>query len=329
MRPSACPRETTLGQTDRAAAERQRSAGLLLRACDCVIDVPCPDDETAALLRLGFGALVVPAGPASPAGDLRARGDLEDRRADSRCRNALDEDISAVSTEDTGDFLFQMDKRLTVWLQHRRPDLFFLHAAAVARDGRVAVLAAPAGTGKSTLTLSLLQHGFEYLSDELAPIDLTRGTIYPYPHALCLKAQPAAVGALPAATLVTGARLHVPPESLPVRVHTEPLPLGAVFFLRRGPQTASTCRRVTKAAAVAHLMANALNAAAHPGDGLIAALMLSQSVPCYELDCSDPVASCAAIHSVCKTPLVRSVTEDATLVIAHDRHRLSSVPAPR
>ncbi len=41
-----------------------------------------------------------------------------------------------------------------------------LHCACIARDGRGILLAAPAGTGKSTLTYALAKRGFEVLSDD-------------------------------------------------------------------------------------------------------------------------------------------------------------------
>lgn len=85
------------------------------------------------------------------------------------------------------DFLFLFEKDLTIELQYQRPDLFFVHAAVVERDGKAVVLAAPSGTGKSTLTLALLHAGFRYLSDELAPFDLVTLQVMPYPHALCLR----------------------------------------------------------------------------------------------------------------------------------------------
>ena len=58
-----------------------------------------------------------------------------------------------------------------------------LHAAAVERTGTGAILiAAPAGHGKSSLTMELIRRGFRFLSDDYAPVDLTTGTVSPYPR---------------------------------------------------------------------------------------------------------------------------------------------------
>ncbi|MEP0548135.1 MAG: hypothetical protein ABJF88_14460 [Rhodothermales bacterium] len=50
-------------------------------------------------------------------------------------------------------------------LLHRH-DLFSMHAAALARNGRGLVVAAAADSGKSTLTFRLVQSGWDYLSDD-------------------------------------------------------------------------------------------------------------------------------------------------------------------
>jgi hypothetical protein len=207
-----------------------------------------------------------------------------------------------VNCSNAGDLLFHLDKSLTIAVQLLRPDLFFLHAAAVAVEGRVAILSAPPGTGKSTLTLALLQNGFEYLSDELAPIDPKRLTVHPFSHALCLKTEPPSLRTVPDTIAATG-RFHVPVNSLGVRAHTHPLLVTAICFVRRDAAAGDMCRPMATAPAVAHMMANALNRLAHPGEGLEVALRLSRELPCFELDSTDLNAACAAVRAVLERPL--------------------------
>jgi len=207
-------------------------------------------------------------------------------------------DGNSVLFEDPGNFLFHLDKELTIALQYRRPDLFFLHGAAVALDGRVAILSAPSGTGKSTLTWALLEDGFGYLSDELAPVDMQHLLIHPYPHAVCLKSPPPAPYRLPSDTLDVGDRFHVPVESLHGTVHHEPLPLAALIFLQRHTSRATPVQSISASTAAAHLMSNALNGLAHPDAGLDAAITLARSVPCYELNSSDLRAACLAVRKI-------------------------------
>lgn len=64
------------------------------------------------------------------------------------------------------------------------PDHVLLHAAGAAGpDGRVVVLAAPSGTGKTTAVTALCRAGREYVTDELVVIG-PDGTVRPFPKPL-------------------------------------------------------------------------------------------------------------------------------------------------
>lgn len=62
-----------------------------------------------------------------------------------------------------------------------------IHAAVIARDGHAAILPAPPGSGKSTLCAALVSRGWRLLSDELALIDMTSGSLQPLPRPVSLK----------------------------------------------------------------------------------------------------------------------------------------------
>jgi hypothetical protein len=104
---------------------------------------------------------------------------------------------SELHAANDGEFLFLLEKDLTIELQKLRRELYFIHAAALTIDGKACLLLAPSGHGKSTTCWGLLHHGFGYLSDELAPLDLGTLEIQPYAHALCLKDEPPACYPLP------------------------------------------------------------------------------------------------------------------------------------
>jgi hypothetical protein len=60
-----------------------------------------------------------------------------------------------------------------------------LHAAAlVGRDGEALLLAAPSGHGKSSLALELARRGLGFLGDDVAPLELARRRIWPFPRAV-------------------------------------------------------------------------------------------------------------------------------------------------
>lgn len=190
-----------------------------------------------------------------------------------------------------------LEKDITVELQKRRPDLYFLHSAALAWNGKACLLAAEAGSGKSTTTWALLHHGFRYLSDELSPVDPDTLEVFPYPHALCLK-QPPPHYRLPAETTDLGRTLHVPVCSLPSEAIMEPLPLAAVFLLKYRPDLGgSELRPLGPAEAGARLYLTALNALSHPDHGLDAAVRIAEQARCFAIDSADLPMTCALIRS--------------------------------
>jgi hypothetical protein len=246
-------------------------------ACDRGFTIRTHDDETAALIKAAFGGMC----RTIPTGETASRHfDVTRASTGYQVRIA---GAGEATLPDADNLLFHIDKDITIWLQLERRDLFFIHAAAVARESQVIVLTAPSGTGKSTFVFSLVEKGLEYLSDELAPVDLSTLSVEPYPHALCVKSPPPAPYALPSNTLQCGRRYHVPIPGPVDRVRT----LAGLVFLRRDDERFHALRPISAATAAARLMANALNPLAHPGDGLDAAVTLSQAVPCYELDILD------------------------------------------
>lgn len=265
-----------------------------LRICDRHFLIQSEDEEVVSFVRAGFGSMLVDPSPPLP---VVRRYRIGRASSGSGFRFATNDDEPEL-LEDAGELLFRLDKDITISLQLQRADLFFLHAAVVALGDRAVVLSAPSGTGKSTLALALLEDGFDYLSDELAPIDVQRLAVHPFPHALCLKSPPPAPYCLPTRTLRTGERYHLPADSLRGGARTQSLPVAAFIFLRRGSRTTAAYRPITRGTAIAHLMSNALNSLAHPAAGLDVAAMLSQAAPCFELDSADLGAACQAVHEI-------------------------------
>lgn len=60
-------------------------------------------------------------------------------------------------------------------------DFLDLHAGSLSRSGHGLLLPASQDVGKSTLTVALMEAGFDYLSDEVAAIDPVTGRVYPFP----------------------------------------------------------------------------------------------------------------------------------------------------
>ena len=266
---------------------RLTDASLSLRIVGQAVAVACDDPMAARALRENYEAL---SGNASEGADLRYHVSAEASRSGFLLRSR---DGRALHAADLGELVFQLEKAIIVALQERRADLLFLHAAALERDRAAWLVVGASGAGKSTTAWGLLHHGFNYLSDELAPIDLDTLEVLPYPHALCLKRRPPPPYLIPAESLDLGRTIHVPARSLPSVSQLDPCALQAVFFVsqdtrRREPML----RRVSTAEAAARLYVSTLNALAHEARGLDAVVKVASHVPCFVLQASDLESTC-------------------------------------
>jgi hypothetical protein len=271
---------------------------LSLSVLGASVSIHSADRETRRLLTVAYGS-------------MRAQGestDLTYRTGKTRAglyfcecpqSSAMVNARRPVTAADGGEFLWRFDEAIAIGLQKRRADLYFLHAAVLGRAGQAIMLVAAPGGGKSTTTWGMLHHGFSYLSDELAPVDLKSLVVYPLPRALCLKDDPSRAYPLPTTRLFTSRSIHVPTESLPGRVVKDPLPLGAVFFLRqRTDSREPLIQRVSGAEAAMRLYTNALNPLAHPEGGLDGAIRIATGTVCFELLSGDLTATCALLTNI-------------------------------
>jgi len=73
-----------------------------------------------------------------------------------------------------------------MYLKMLEQRVLFMHAAGVSKDGKASLFPALGGTGKTTLSLSLLRCGFLLLGDDLLIVDPAIKTVFPYPRPLHL-----------------------------------------------------------------------------------------------------------------------------------------------
>ena len=115
-------------------ASRERS--LVLSVFQKTILVHCNDAVSCGLLESGYGALTVPPGTAI---DFSYTiGQLETDAGFFLTRDGQEQ----IVARDVAEFLFFFEKDLTLELQRRRSDLYFLHAAAVEYKNKAAKSAA-------------------------------------------------------------------------------------------------------------------------------------------------------------------------------------------
>jgi hypothetical protein len=256
------------------------------------VHIDCPATAHLAL-HTNFAAMASP----SSAGQPPAVAFRVTRRGPAFIVSRIGQPPRRASS--LADLLSTIERDLTLALQRRRPDLLFLHAAAVEWRGKALLLAAASGGGKSTLTWAMLHHGFGYLSDELSPIDSAGLQVLPYPHALCLKQPSPPPYFLPGTALHLGRTIHVPPHAFAAPTITRSRPVAAIFFLCRQPDPRTpTVRPISAAEAGARLYANALNLLAHADRGFAPVLTLACAVPCYAVSTANLRRTCCLLRSV-------------------------------
>lgn len=203
---------------------------------------------------------------------------------------------TVLTTPLAGKFLYWLEKEITISLQKIRSDLYFLHAAALEYNGDIFILTGPTGSGKSTMCWALVNNDCGYLSDELAPIDIDAMIVHPFPHALCLKSEPAAPYRFPANLLTTERASHIPTDNGNIKVIANPGRLKAIFFIQHQIQTTiPTVRALHKAEAAMRLYTNALNPLAHNNAGLHSSAAIVSGCDCHELITADLTVSCALV----------------------------------
>lgn len=256
-----------------------KSPDFTLRVLRCDIAVRCGDQASRDLLRECYSAFLLPAEAESRPAlhyDVSLSGHSDGW--------TLRSDETAIDCPNSYHLIYEFEKDMTQRVQLLRTDLFFIHGAALSVSDRCVVISGASGSGKSSLAWFMCHNGFDYLSDELAPVDPTLLNVEPYPHALCLKNKPLSEPALPASTQYTAATLHVPAHELSIHELERPCPLGMLVFIDGSSNGQDLeVRTISSAQSAAYLYSNGLNQLSHRGDGLPVAVGMASRVPSYLL----------------------------------------------
>jgi hypothetical protein len=166
-----------------------------------------------------------------------------------------------------------------------------IHAGVVEKNGFAAILPAPPGSGKSTLTAALALSGWRLLSDELTLIDRATGLIHPLPRPVSLKnaSIPLIQAFAPDAFLTRavhdtakGSVAHLRPPRDSVRRQHEPARPGWVIFPKWQAGAATTLTPRSRAETFLYLAQNAFNYSHLGADGFRVGTALIDAVDCYD-----------------------------------------------
>lgn len=166
-----------------------------------------------------------------------------------------------------------------------------IHAGAVEKNGRAAILPAPPGSGKSTLTAALMLSGWRLLSDELTLIDRKTGLIHALPRPVSLKNASIdlirafsedAVLNRPSHDTIKGTVAHLRPLRESVLRQHEPARPGWVIFPRWQAGAATTLAPRSRAQTFMYLAENAFNYSHLGSEGFRTGCALIDRVDCHD-----------------------------------------------
>lgn len=189
------------------------------------------------------------------------------------------------------------------------PDLLWLHASAVARDGRALVLVGPSGAGKSTVAVHLIDRGWHLLADDLVAVQTASWRAVPLPFTPEYRcphsswpSSPKTVRPVPPSEVAqepTPIGMLVVPQFQACPTHSSPEVLSALATI---VAIAPHCQRQTRRLAIQAIAG------------------LSESVPCL----AAPYSSAQSIASCLDgLDLDRRARHPAALrALAHDHGRL-------
>ena len=185
-----------------------------------------------------------------------------------------------------------------------------IHAAALERGGRAVVLAAPPGSGKSTLCAALIHRGWRLLSDELSLVRLSDGRLSALARPVNLKntsigiirnfAPEAVIGRETHDTSKgTVAHLNPPPESV-IRQDETAAP-GWVVFPKWQAGAPAELKARSKARTLLHFADNAFNYSQLGSAGFRAAAALIDASGCYDFTYSNLDEAIAVFEQLAAT----------------------------
>jgi hypothetical protein len=128
-----------------------------------------------------------------------------------------------------------------------------LHAAAVERNGRAVIVAAPGRHGKTTLALALHEAGGRLLTEDIARVQMQpHPSVLPGPAMLRMRSDPGVPDGMRLAEMGARAVFEIDPER---RGDGGPVPLAAIVLLHVGEGPELRLERADNAAAIRDMWA--------------------------------------------------------------------------
>jgi len=194
------------------------------------------------------------------------------------------------------------------------PDHLVVHAGCVADDRGGIILPGRSGSGKSWLTAAFVEHGFDYLSDEHALVELSSGRLVPLAKPLDL-----------------GVRGLVPASRLRPGSVGDPGPPAAIVFPRRDGASPTIVSSLDPATSLLALCGQCPSLEAMGATGFRWLAGLASACPAWQITYSEAVEAVEALGATFRdvprgtalevvrpVPVDHVVTDATTTVVIDD-----------
>ena len=199
----------------------------------------------------------------------------------------------------------EMGMNLQMALGQKR--YLLLHAATVERDGKALLMTGASGAGKSTLSALLGEHGWRFMGDEFALLDLDDGQLFPFPRAVSLKNQ--AIGVMEEVAgadrlgpwlrgTPKGTIRHLRPNGQAIARMAEPAVPVLILFPGFGRDLEPAIRPVGQAEVFVRLTQASTNYVLLGERGFEALTKLVQSVPACAIDYPDTASALRLVEEL-------------------------------
>jgi hypothetical protein len=150
--------------------------------------------------------------------------------------------------------LAALQREMRAAIARAAPNHVFIHAGAVAHNGKAIIIPGTSFAGKTTLVSALVRAGAIYLSDEFAPID-HEGLVHPFPTALGLRDE-------------SPVQVEQDIRAIGGVISDTPFPLGAVILTNYRPGGSWAPRPISAGEASLALLGYTVAAQTRPAEAL-------------------------------------------------------------
>lgn len=187
--------------------------------------------------------------------------------------------FNPISLSVLDQLLVLLKDEIRLEFMRHRPDLLWLHAGGVERDGSVILILGSSGQGKSTMVSLLCERGCHLLSDDIVPISMDADLAYPFPQTPSRR--------IPSTEDWDVVGLGTAPrETLAISIDSvasSPTEIGALVFPRFERHIQAELIPLTKGETALEMLRNSTNFCDHKAEAVTRAAKLAESVPGYRL----------------------------------------------